>query len=67
MRNLARALALKPFQPPDSKLPDVLANLKYSEYQMLRFDKSKALWRGNNSKFSVEFFHRGFEEGGSRN
>ena len=60
VRNLARAMALKPFQPPDNKLPDVLGNLKYSEYQTLRFDKSKALWRGNNSKFSVEFFHRGF-------
>jgi periplasmic glucans biosynthesis protein len=59
VRNLARGLALKPYQPPDSKLPDALANLKYSEYQTLRFDKSKALWRGNGGKFSVEFFHRG--------
>lgn len=60
VRNLARALALKPYQPPDSKLPDVLANLKYSDYQTLRFDKSKALWRGDGGKFTVEFFHRGF-------
>jgi glucans biosynthesis protein len=60
VRNLARGLALKPYQPPDSKLPDTLANLKYSDYQTLRFDKSKALWRGSGSKFSVQFFHRGF-------
>jgi len=60
VRNLARGLALKPYQPPDSKLPDALANLKYSDYQTLRFDKSKALWRGDGSKFTVEFFHRGF-------
>jgi glucans biosynthesis protein len=60
VRNLARGLALKPYQPPDSKLPDVLANLKYSDYQTLRFDKSKALWRGEGAKFTVQFFHRGF-------
>jgi glucans biosynthesis protein len=60
VRNLARALAQKPYQAPDNKLPDALANLKYSDYQTLRFDKSKALWRGDGSRFSVEFFHRGF-------
>lgn len=60
VRALARGLALKPYQPPDSKLPESLANLKYSDYQTLRFDKSKALWRGDGGKFTVEFFHRGF-------
>jgi glucans biosynthesis protein len=60
VRDLARGLALKPYQAPDSKLPDVLNNLKYSDYQKLRFDKNKALWRGTGGKFTVEFFHRGF-------
>jgi periplasmic glucans biosynthesis protein len=60
VRNIARGLALKPYQPPDSKLPAELADLKYSDYQTLRFDKSKALWRGDGGKFTVEFFHRGF-------
>ena len=58
VRNLARELAQKPFQPPDTTLPDALRNLEYSAYQTLRFDKNKALWRGD--RFSVEFFHRGF-------
>src|SRR5580704_12312891 len=60
VRGLARDLARKPYQPPDSKLPDVLANLKYSDYQTLRFDPGKALWHGTGPRFSVEFFHRGF-------
>ena len=60
VRNMARAMALKPFQPPDSNLPAELADLKYSQYQALRFDKGKALWRGQGRGFSVEFFHRGF-------
>jgi glucans biosynthesis protein len=60
VRNLARDLAQKPYQPPDTTLPDVLRDLKYSEYQTLRFDRNKALWSGDGGKFSVEFFHRGF-------
>jgi glucans biosynthesis protein len=60
VRNLAREMAQKPWQAADNTLPDVLGNLKYSGYQTLRFDKSKALWRGDGAKFTVEFFHRGF-------
>jgi glucans biosynthesis protein len=60
VRNLARELARKPYQPPDAALPDELANLKYSDYQTLRFDTSKALWRGDGGKFTIQFFHRGF-------
>jgi glucans biosynthesis protein len=60
VRTLARELAAKPFQPPDSKLPDGLKDINYSTYQTLRYDKSKALWGGDGGKFAVEFFHRGF-------
>jgi glucans biosynthesis protein len=60
VRNLARELALKPWKPPDTTLPNQLENLDYSAYQKLRFDKTKALWLGDGGKFSVEFFHRGF-------
>ena len=60
VRKLARELAGKPYQPPDAKLPEPFASLDYPAYQTLRFDKSKALWRGQGGRFSVEFFHRGF-------
>ena len=60
VRALARQLAQKPYQPPDSKLPDELSKLDYSQYRSIRFDPSKALWRGQNTRFTVEFFHRGF-------
>lgn len=60
VRNLARELALKPYQPPDVALPDALKSLDYSTYQTLRFDPSKALWRGDGGKFTIEFFHRGY-------
>ena len=60
VRNQARDLALKPYQPPDSNLPESLRNLDYSAYQTLRFNPDKALWRGTGSRFTAEFFHRGY-------
>ncbi|HUB15644.1 MAG TPA: glucan biosynthesis protein G [Acetobacteraceae bacterium] len=60
VRELARQLAEKPYQPPDSKLPDELEKLDYQQYRSIRFDPSKALWRGQGTKFTAEFFHRGF-------
>ncbi len=60
VRNLARDLARKPYQPPDAKLPDPLKDLNYQQYRSIRFDPSKALWRGQGTRFVAEFFHRGF-------
>ncbi len=60
VRNLARALAQKPFAPPDASLPAPLDKLTYDQYRMIRFDTGKSLWRGTGLPFEVQFFHRGF-------
>jgi glucans biosynthesis protein len=60
VRNIARALAAKPFQPPDTKLPDAIAHLTYDQYRTIRFDPAHSLWRGQHLYFQVEFFHLGF-------
>lgn len=60
VRALARDLAEKPYQPPDSALPDALKNLDYAAYRTVRFDRDKALWRGLGGKFTVQFFSRGY-------
>jgi glucans biosynthesis protein len=60
VRTMARDLAQKSYQAPDSSLPDALKNVDYSTYQKLRFDKAKAIWRGDNLKFTVELFSRGY-------
>jgi periplasmic glucans biosynthesis protein len=60
VRNLARQLALQPYKPPESPLPDLLRSLDYQTYRAIRFDPGHALWRGQNRKFTAEFFHRGF-------
>jgi glucans biosynthesis protein len=57
---MARQLATKPFSPPDSTLPPELSKLEYSQYQMIRFKPDQALWRGQHTNFTAEFFHRGY-------
>jgi glucans biosynthesis protein len=60
VRELARALASKSFEPPDEKLPDVLQNLSYDQYRSIRFLPEHALWRNEKLPFQAQFFHRGF-------
>jgi len=60
VRALARALAQKPYQAPDDKLPDELKNLTYDQYRSIRFNPQRALWADTKLDFHVEFFHRGF-------
>ncbi len=60
VRRIARELADKPYQPPSTKLPDTLAKLNYDQYRKIRFAPQRALWRGDNLFFQLQFFHRGF-------
>ena len=60
VRKLASDLASKPFQAPDTKLPDTLSKLDYDQYRMIRFDPAKSLWHGQKLPFEAQFFHRGF-------
>ncbi|MBR0800934.1 glucan biosynthesis protein G [Bradyrhizobium jicamae] len=60
VRELARGLAAKSFEPPDEKLPDALNDLNYDQYRSIRFRPERALWRDENLPFQAQFFHRGF-------
>ena len=60
VRNMARDIAQRPWQAPDTSLPDELKNLDYQQYRSIRFDPGHALWRGQGTRFTAEFFHRGF-------
>src|SRR5258705_12821453 len=60
VRDLARSLANKAFEPPDEKLPDALKDLNYDQYRSIRFLPEHALWRGEKLPFEAQFFKRGF-------
>src|SRR4030095_11341664 len=59
VRAKAQALAAQPFQPTTNHLPETLLQLSYVEYQALKFNRRKALWRKESLPFQIEFFHPG--------
>lgn len=48
----AQALAAKPYQSP-ATIPDVLANLKYDQFQQIRFRPDQSLWRQSHTRFQI--------------
>ena len=60
VRDMARALAAKPYEAPDETLPDALKALTYDQYRSIRFLPDHALWKGEGRGFEAQFFHRGF-------
>ena len=60
VRALARELAGKPYKAPDNKLPDVLKDLTYDRYRMIRFKPEQAMWKAEGLPFQLQMFHRGF-------
>ena len=60
VRNMARQLALQPYKAPENNLPAPFKTLDFEAYQGIRFDPSKALWRGQDRRFTAQFFHRGY-------
>ena len=60
VRTLARKLAQQDFKKPDKSLPSTLKSLDYDAYRSIRFRPERALWRGEDLPFQIEFFSRGF-------
>ena len=60
VRRMARDLAGKAHQAPRAKLPPSLVDIDYDQYRTIRFDPQRSLWRGTDTKFEMQLFHRGF-------
>jgi glucans biosynthesis protein len=56
----ARKLAQRPFEEPNSSVPDFLMQLNYDQYRDIRFRPEKALWKKGGLPFQAQFFHPGF-------
>jgi periplasmic glucans biosynthesis protein len=56
---MAEHLAHQPYEAPRG-IPEFLAKLTYDQWRDIRFKPQKATWRGEPSRFQVQFFHPGF-------
>ncbi len=56
----ARALAARPFKPPNADLPEPFANLSGEQYAAIQNRASGELWADDNLGFVVAPLHRGF-------
>lgn len=60
VRRAAQDLAKQPFREPDTALPGAAGSMSYEQYRGIRFKPERALWRGQDLPFQVQFFPRGF-------
>ncbi len=57
---IARALAKKPYEAPDSSMPKVLNDLSYDQYRDIRFKPEASVWADKGLPYQMQLFHRGF-------
>lgn len=62
LKGQARALAGRPYVPPDLRLPAPLRELDYDRYQTIRHRPARSLWFDDGLHFRAQFFHRGFRQ-----
>ncbi|XAG02052.1 glucan biosynthesis protein G [Pseudomonas sp. REB1044] len=55
----AKDLAGQKFEAPKSNLPPVFRDMKYADYQKIRFIQSKAEWANDKTPFKLSFYHQG--------
>lgn len=59
LREHARALSKREYEPPNKSLPAGLADLSYDQYRDIRFRPERALWLDADRPFTAQFFHVG--------
>ncbi|HET6519110.1 MAG TPA: glucan biosynthesis protein [Geminicoccaceae bacterium] len=59
LRDHARQLASRPYEPPSEQLPPALRDLSYDQYQAIDFQEDHALWVDDDLMFRIGLFHLG--------
>ncbi|WDY58435.1 glucan biosynthesis protein G [Pseudomonas sp. PSKL.D1] len=55
----AKDLAGQKYEAPKSNLPAVFRDMKYADYQKIRFLQEKAEWANDKTPFKLSFYHQG--------
>jgi glucans biosynthesis protein len=59
LREHARNLSGRAYQPADDQLPLAIRELDWDQYQQIRYRPDQALWKNRDSAFQIQFFHLG--------
>ena len=55
----AEKLAEKGFEAPKSNLPAQFRDMKFADYQQIRFNNDKSYWNNVQTPFKLQFYHQG--------
>ncbi|WJV64755.1 glucan biosynthesis protein G [Pectobacteriaceae bacterium CE70] len=55
----AEKLAAKGFEAPKSNLPAQFRDMKFADYQQIRFKQDKSYWNAAKTPFKLQFYHQG--------
>nr|WP_218176979.1 glucan biosynthesis protein [Pseudomonas gingeri] len=55
----AKTLAGQKYEAPRSNLPNEFRDMKFADYQKIRFLTDKAEWAGEKTPFKLSFYHQG--------
>ncbi|CDF86694.1 Glucans biosynthesis protein G [Pseudomonas knackmussii B13] len=55
----AKTLAGEKYSAPTSNLPKVFSEMKFADYQQIRFRTEKAYWSDQKTPFKLSFYHQG--------
>ncbi|MRJ21415.1 glucan biosynthesis protein G [Pseudomonas haemolytica] len=55
----AKELAGQKYEAPRSNLPNEFREMKFADYQKIRFRNEKAEWADQNTPFKLSFYHQG--------
>lgn len=55
----AKSLAGEKYSAPTSNLPSEFSEMKFADYQQIRFRNEKAYWAGDKTPFKISFYHQG--------
>ncbi|SDI38908.1 glucan biosynthesis protein G [Pseudomonas panipatensis] len=55
----AKKLASEKYSAPASNLPSVFSEMKFADYQQIRFRMDKAYWADEKTPFKISFYHQG--------
>src|SRR5262249_4773493 len=57
LREQAKQLASRPYQPPVVRFADILERIDYDAYQQIHFIPNHALWGKDDGPYPIRFFH----------